>query len=343
MARPRLYQQDQEPWVKEGMSKASWYRARETKPSETKPARETKPSVHRRRSPAKSGVRGADAMRAVEIARKAGDARALRTILAEAFPNEDEDATLKAYTRANNVARTHDHRILLIRQWAGPQWDSKPEAARDFLDDFIKVAGPNRAKRLGELFDHLARQWASPGQKFIWLKKYRDRMKDDPLYWPQMRPMRTTSSDILAERVIALMDRNLTRHWTVRELARRFQVTIYKMDGLTMEMRIRRWIVLADEGQGLLTVPRPGLQIKKTVPRRIIDNLIASGDGIGFAAMRAIIGQNIGAQVNKLRKIGILDPGSPLKLSQDTRERINRNHVIRNRRRILWAPEGLMF
>src|SRR5262249_19129772 len=139
------------------------------------------------------------------------------------------------------------------------------------------------------------------------------------------------------------MDRNLTHHWTVRQLASRFRVTVYKMDHLTMEMRIRRWIVLSDEGRGLLTVPRPGLQIKKTVPRRIIDNLIVSPGGIGFAAMRAVVGQGIGHQVHKLRKLGILDPGSPLKLSQDTCERINLDHVIRNGRRILWAPEGLMF
>jgi hypothetical protein len=288
--------------------------------------------------PRTSGASGEDAMRVVAIRRKAGDSRPARAIIAEAFPDHDEDASWKAYTRAKRVYHIHDRWISFVRQWAGRQWDSKPEAAPDFVEDFIKVAGPNRAKRLGELFDHLARQWASPGQKLTWLRMYRDRMAADPLYWPQLRPTRTTGSDGDAAKLMAVMKRNTKRHWTVREIAEQFGWTIYHADNLTTEMRVRRWIVQIDQGRGLLGLPRPGLEVKKSVSQRIIEKLIADQE-IGFAAMEGMIGQNIRAQLHNLRKGGIVGPGSPLKLSAAALDKIANGQPLRNGRRTLWAPE----
>src|SRR5262249_32481512 len=88
---------------------------------------------------------------------------------------------------------------------------------------------------------------------------------------------------------------------------------------------------------GLLVLPRPGLQVRKSVNCQIIEKLIAAGDdGIGFIALRDAIGCNISHQVYDLRKIGVLAPsthaggwtrpeeegppiplGTPVKLSAD--------------------------
>jgi len=259
-----------------------------------------------------------------------------------------------AHDRA--VPRIVDRWVFMVREWAGRQWDETPEAAYDLVYDVIAVAGPNRSKHLGELFDHLARQWAGGHQKLNSLRKYRDRMKAKPQYWPQLT--RTTRSDARAAKVIALMQANLDRHWTVSQLARKLRTSIWTMHYLTMEMRIRGLIVRVDEGRGLLVLPRPGLQVRKSVSRQIIEKLIAAGDnGIGFVALRDAIGCNISHQVHELRKIGVLAPsthsgcwtrpeeegppiqlGTPVKLSADAIAKIAQGQPIRNGRRTLWAP-----
>src|SRR6267154_5502050 len=61
-----------------------------------------------------------------------------------------------AHDRA--VPRIVDRWVFMVREWAGQQWDETPEAAYDLVYDVVAVAGPNRSKHLGELFDHLARQ-----------------------------------------------------------------------------------------------------------------------------------------------------------------------------------------
>src|SRR5215467_955946 len=248
--------------------------------------------------------------------------------------------------------------VFMVREWAGRQWDETPEAAYDLVNDVIAVAGTNRSKRLGELFDHLARQWARGYQKLKSLQTYRDRMKAKPQYWPQLKPPRATRSDARAAEVIALMQANLDRHWTVSQLARKLRTSIWTMHYLTMEMQIRGLIVRVDEGRGLLVLPRPGLQVRKSVNCQIIEKLIAAGDdGIGFIALRDAIGCNISHQVYDLRKIGVLAPsthaggwtrpeeegppirlGTPVKLSADAIVKIARGQPIRNGRRTLWAP-----
>ena len=125
-----------------------------------------------------------------------------------------------------------------------------------------------------------------------------------------------------------------------------------------MEMRIRGLIVRVDEGRGLLVLPTPRLQVRKSVGRQIIEKLIAAGDdGIGFVALRDAIGCNISHQVHDLRKIGVLAPsthagcwtrpeeegppirlGTPVKLSADAIAKIARGQPIRSGRRTLWAP-----
>jgi len=259
-----------------------------------------------------------------------------------------------AHDRA--VPRIVDRWVFMVREWAGRQWDEMPEAAYDLVYDVIAVAGPNRSKHLGELFDHLARQWAGGHQKLNSLRKYRDRMKAKPQYWPQLA--RTTRSDARAAKVIALMQANLDRHWTVSQLARKLRTSIWTMHYLTMEMRTRGLIVRVDEGRGLLVLPRAGLQVRKSVSRQIIEKLIAAGDdGIGFVALRDAVGCNISHQVHDLRKIGVLARsthagcwtrpeeegppirlGTPVKLSADAIAKIARGQPIRNGRRTLWAP-----
>ena len=157
-----------------------------------------------------------------------------------------------AHDRA--VPRIVDRWVFMVREWAGRQWDETPEAAYDLVYDVIAVAGPNRSKHLGELFDHLARQWAGGHQKLNSLREYRDRMKAKPQYWPQLKPTRTTRSDARAAKVISLMQANLDRHWTVSQLARKLRTSIWTMHYLTMEMRIRGLIVRVDEGRGLLLI-----------------------------------------------------------------------------------------
>ena len=265
---------------------------------------------------------------------------------------------LLAAARDRAVPRIVDRWVFMVREWAGRQWDETPEAAYDLVYDVIAVAGPNRRKHLGELFDHLARQWGGGHQKLNSLRKYRDRMKAKPQYWPQLKPTRTTRSDARAAKVIALMQANLDRHWTVSQLARKLRTSIWTMHYLTMEMRIRGLIVRVDEGRGLLVLPRPGLQVRKSVSRQIIEKLIAAGDdGIGFVALRDAIGCNISHQVHDLREIGVLAPsthagcwtrpeeegppiwlGTPVKLSADAIAKIARGQPIRNGRRTLWAP-----
>jgi hypothetical protein len=265
---------------------------------------------------------------------------------------------LLAATYDRAVPRTVDRWVFMVREWAGRQWDDTPEAAYDLVYDVIAVAGPNRSMHLGELFDHLARQWAGGHQKLNSLRKYRDRMKAKPQYWPQLKPMRATRSEARAAKVVALMQANLDRHWTVSQLARKLRTPISTMHYLTMEMRIRGLIVRVDEGRGLLGLPRPYLKVRKSVSRQIIEKLIAAGDdGIGFVALRDAIGCNISHQMYDLRKIGVLAPsthagcwtrpeeggppirlGAPVRLSADAIAKIARGQPIRNGRRTLWAP-----
>src|SRR5258708_24831258 len=185
---------------------------------------------------------------------------------------------LPAAARDRAVPRIVDRWVFMVREWAGRQWDETPEAAYDLVCDVIAVAGPNRSKHLGELFDHLARQWAGGQQKLNSLREYRDRMKTKPQYWPQLKPTRTTRSDARAAKVIALMQAKLDRHWTGSQLAPQLRTSVWEMHYLTMEMQIRGLIVRVEEGRGLLVLPRPGLQGRKSVSRHIIEKLIATGD-----------------------------------------------------------------
>jgi hypothetical protein len=251
--------------------------------------------------------------------------------------------------------------VFLVRRWGDREWDSNLDGPRDEVDAFIEIVGPRGGRDgIAELFDHLARQWAQGRQKLAWLRKYRERIKANPRYWPQLKPMRTTGSDAEAAAVVALICANLKTEWTVSLLAKRRRRGIYYMDHLTTEMRFREMLVMVDEGRGILSLPRRGLQIKRTVTKRIIENLIAAPDHeMGYLAMRDAIGQNIGHQVHTMRKLGILTPsphagcwtapqnggalirlGAPLRLSEDALAKIARGQPIRNRRRTLWTPPG---
>src|SRR5260370_41378321 len=106
-------------------------------------------------------------------------------------------------------------------------------------------------------------------QKLNSLRKYRDRMKAKPQYWPQLKPTRNTRSDARAAKVIALMQANLDRHWTVSQLARKLRTSIWTMHYITMEMRIRGLIVRVEVGRVLIVLPRTGLQVRKSVRHQI--------------------------------------------------------------------------
>jgi len=248
-----------------------------------------------------------------------------------------------------------------VRRWGDREWDTNLDGPRDEVDAFIEIVGPRGGREgIVELFDHLARQWAQGRQKLAWLRKYRDDIQAKPRHWPPLRPMRTVGSDAEAAAVIALMRSRPKTEWTVSLLASERGKPVSYMDHLTTEMRFRGMLVMADEGRGVLAIPRSGLEIKKTITRRIIDILIATENHeMGYVAMRDAIGSNIARAVHHLRKIGVLCPsphagcwtraedggppirlGAPLKLSEDALAKIERGQPIRNERRTLWTPPG---
>jgi hypothetical protein len=375
------------PWAAEGISRATYYRRNETspvrqvRPGETSPVRQVRPGET---SPVRQ-VRPGETSPPVQLP-SATDLRLIRLVEGAGIPTigwtqrkastEAVDSILphlpnpisklrgraleRRYQRARNTLPPEYGRwVSLVRRWGDREWDSNLDGPRDEVDAFIEIVGRRGGREgIAELFDHLSRQWAQGRQKLAWLRKYCERIKADPRYWPQRRPMRTTGSDAEAAAVVALMRAIPKTEWTVSLLAKRRRKSIYYMDHLTTEMRFRGVLVMVDEGRGILALPKAGLQIKKTVPKRIIENLIATPNHeMGHVTMRDVIGQNIGHQVYQLRKLGVLIPsphagcwttpqnggapirlGVPLRLSEDALAKIARGQPIRNRRRTIWTP-----
>jgi hypothetical protein len=166
---------------------------------------------------------------------------------------------------------------------------------------------------------------------------------------PRRRPQRGDSPAI-AEKILTLMRRNPKRLWTTSGLAHKFGKSVKAMRHLTSHMCERGLIALADEGRRLWALREAGIPIRKTVGGRIIEKLIAVEE-MRYSALARAIGVDppaMSAPVRSLRRNNVLEAATrhpdtnkmpPLRLSADTRAKIERGEVIRDRRRsILWAP-----
>jgi hypothetical protein len=146
------------------------------------------------------------------------------------------DSKLTAYKRELPHARAVDRCVNLVRQWGRqePEWDALPEAARNFVDEWFEIAGPNRAPRIGGYIDHMAAQWRWDGRrKLNQLRKYRDDMKRDALHVPKLRPVRINRGDRDRSAILSLMRGAPTRHWTISQLAHRLRQTVAVIHALT--------------------------------------------------------------------------------------------------------------
>jgi hypothetical protein len=308
-----------------------------------------------------TGANGRKLIRLVEAGLEArglkqSDRKAVVKVIEKILPNlpkpyrelEVEALRIGYYAALKSRPTQYDQWVFAVRQWGAQQWDATPEAPYDFVDELITIAGPTRAPRLDELFEHLKRQWGWDGRRRLTeLRRYCDGMMGDPLYLPKLRLVRHTRGDDDAAAILALMHADPKRLWTISQLAGRLRKTVATVHGRVTAMRRRGDIVRIDEGKGLLGAPRPGVEIKGSASRRIIETLVVAPDrAMGFLALRAAVGTDIARPIHTLRGNGALAPAdpsrrAPVKLSASALAKIARGEPIRDRKgSILWAPLG---
>jgi hypothetical protein len=206
-----------------------------------------------------------------------------------------------------------------------------PGAAREFLDELLEIAGKHRFAALRDYIYHLEQQrWCFKGAKLFRLRSLRDTMKahalnGDLLYSPMLmlRRGRTVSTDAIAPAILRLMKAKPERTWTLSQLARKLGKSRQTIYLVTMDMRLRVEIVLVDASQGLYALPKPGIEIKKSVSLRIIEALLAApGHSMRFVALQNVVGVPIAAPLFRARRSGVVEPGdphrrSPIRLSEE--------------------------
>jgi hypothetical protein len=319
------------PWEAEGVSRITWYR---------------------RQKLATSGRRklaGADLVDVLDHALKASGAkpkalaRAIedsKDILPAPYKNKPVGSVKTRYNEQRRARRKYQPWIALVRNWAGPLAPMK--RANDIVNDFVTAAGSNRAARIGELFDHLERQWRWDGKrKLSELQKYQDGLKADPLYWPKHRPTRRsrTRGDADAEAILKLVRRGPR---TRKELMRAMGKSGPTINNLTVAMCRRGQLVKV----GLAKWALPGSGEYASASNQIVAALIKHGE-MPAKALRELIGRTATAStmaIHTLRRNGVLAPADygPVRLSPDSLVKVRRGEPIRGPEgrggRIFWAP-----
>jgi hypothetical protein len=285
---------------------------------------------------------------------------AIRHSLPKAVSDLDYEIFKVGFYRAQKLRPSdYDRWISLARQWAGRQWDGKPEAAREFLDEWIfLIAGESRAAVIGQLFDRVERQYGDRGKKFRQLLRYRNEMKANPVYWPRP-PRPAVHSDANAEAVKALMRADPSRAWTVSQLARKRRTTVKAMIHLTGAMRDRGDLMFEDVGRGLLVLRTPKVEVRQSHAQLTIGKLIEAPNGIELYALKNAIGMASDQPVRTLLGIGVVEAfelrerngpvrdsrgrtvrrGALVKLTPDALTKIKQSQPIYDRRgAIIWPP-----
>jgi hypothetical protein len=96
------------------------------------------------------------------------------------------------------------------------------EVLVDFINDLIEAAGPQRVERLDVLFVHTDETTRSAREKSEKLRRWRDRMRSDPWFWPQLVERHRPVSVLVrwAARCPAILDQGMTglirlaSHWS---------------------------------------------------------------------------------------------------------------------------------
>jgi hypothetical protein len=249
---------------------------------------------------------------------------------------------------SNVPARKRDRYIFLTREWAGHQWDATPEAAVEFVDGFVKEVGPDRAKHnIPKIYDFLdAQPWSWNSRKFAQLKRYRQKMKNDPSWRPTLALWSKRKSDALIAKILKLMRADPDRPWWPWQLAQRLREPRHRIRYLTRMMcdgDPPQLVRLAPRGP--LMLPMPGLETRKPSSWRAIEMLIATGDnGLRFVDLKAELGHRVISALRTLRRNGVATPSDPrrkarIKLTPKAWSAIAERQPIRNHSRvILWAP-----
>jgi hypothetical protein len=306
----------------------------ETTPPDTSPARET--TVHGETSPPRmSAVRKptradrADArnsksgsasplgerLRLVRLVDDILEAQGQKTLTkrtdTKTLPKPYQDMQLEtlrqSYRRALKALPADYHRRLsLVQLWGSRhrEWEATPKAAREFFDDLILTAGEHRIAAVFDYIDHLDRQrWCWKTAKVFRLRSLLDTVKahalnGNLLYSPMLmlRRGRTVSTDAIAPAILKVMKADPERTWTLSQLARKLRKSRQTIYLITMDLRLRREIVLVDASRGLYALPKRGIEVKKSISLLIIQILLATPDhSMRFVALEDSVGSPIAA------------------------------------------------
>jgi hypothetical protein len=236
----------------------------------------------------------------------------------------------------------------VARRWGGRKINAAPYEAYDAVRELIELYGPDRLDRFGKWLDSVDQQLGGE-DKFTQFLKLRERLRRDPYDLPKRRIQRGDSAAIV-EAILALMRRNPKRVWTTSEFADRFSKSVKAMWHLLSQMSDRGLIEVVDKGLGQWALCEARIAPKKTVSGRMIEKLYGVQE-MRWSPLARAIGVDPAAMstpAQSLRRIGILPPAdrhpdpnkrAPLRLTADTRARMDRGEVICDRRGfVLWAP-----
>src|SRR5260370_24380549 len=105
-------------------------------------------------------------------------------------------------------------------------------------------------------------------------------LKGNLLYSPMLMLRRghTVSTDAIAPAIRTLMKADPEGRWTLSKLASKLRKSGQTIYLITMDLRLRREIVLVDASRGLYALPKRGIEVKKSISLRIIQILLAKPD-----------------------------------------------------------------
>jgi biotin operon repressor len=132
---------------------------------------------------------------------------------------------------ANRSSSVDPEKWLSILQRWHPR--EPREVLIDFINDLIEAAGPQRVERLDVLFVHTDETTRSAREKLEKLRRWRDRMRSDPWFWPQLIK-RDRPVSVLVKKIVDESSRPLTRFEVERKF-RRFRKV--PATGLTQELK----------------------------------------------------------------------------------------------------------
>jgi hypothetical protein len=120
--------------------------------------------------------------------------------------------------------------LAILSEWVPTE---RLEVLVALINLLIEAAGPSRVERLDELITHINETTRSGREKFQRLRRWGERMRDEPPYWPQ-RFVRARTVSILIKRILDQSSRPLNTS-EIEQKYRKFREV--PPSGLSQELR----------------------------------------------------------------------------------------------------------